>query len=92
MKLLLGALLVVIAWLQYEFWLGEDGYGALRARQAEAVEQRALIAELREGNRQLEIEALDLKEGTEAIEERARLELGMIKEGETFHIIVDAPE
>ena len=58
-------------------------------RQAEAVEQLEIIADLREGNRDLEVEVLDLKNGTEAIEERARSELGMIREGETFYIIVD---
>ncbi len=89
MKLLLVALLAIACWLQYQLWLGEDGYLALRARQVEANEQRDHIATLRESNRQLEVEALDLKNGHEAIEERARSELGMIREGETFHIIVD---
>ncbi len=89
MKLLLVALLAITCWLQYQLWLGEDGYLALRARQVEANEQRDHIAKLRENNRQLEVEALDLKNGYEAIEERARSELGMIREGETFHIIVD---
>ncbi len=89
MKLLLVALLAIACWLQYQLWLGEDGYLALRARQAEASEQRDHIATLRESNLQLEVEALDLKNGHEAIEERARSELGMIREGETFHIIVD---
>ena len=89
MKLLLFALVVATGWLQFQLWLGEDGYLALGARQAEATEQRSLIAGLRESNRQLELEALDLKNGTEAIEERARSELGMIREGETFYIIVD---
>ncbi len=89
MKLLLllaGALVVA---LQYQIWFGEDGYSALRARQAEISEQLDIIAELDLGNSVLEVEALDLKNGTEAIEERARSELGMIKEGETFYIVVD---
>ena len=89
MKRLLFALVVAVGWLQYQLWLGEDGYLALGVRQAEATEQRSLIASLRESNRQLELEALDLKNGTEAIEERARSELGMIREGETFYIVVD---
>ena len=89
MKRLLFALVVAVGWLQYQLWLGEDGYLALGVRQAEATEQHSLIASLRESNRQLELEALDLKNGTEAIEERARSELGMIREGETFYIIVD---
>ena len=89
MKWLLVALLAIAVWLQYQLWLGEDGYLALRARQAEAAEQREQIAKLRESNRLLEVEALDLKNGHEAIEERARSELGMIREGETIYIVVD---
>lgn len=89
MRLLLFATGAIVVWLQYQLWLGEDGWLALRSRQAEAAEQLEIIADLREGNRGLEVEVLDLKNGTEAIEERARSELGMIREGETFYIIVD---
>jgi len=89
MRLLLFAMGAIVVYLQYQLWLGEDGWLALRERQAEAVEQLEIIADLREGNRDLEVEVLDLKNGTEAIEERARSELGMIREGETFYIIVD---
>lgn len=89
MRLLLFATGAIVVYLQYQLWLGEDGWLALRARQAEAAEQREIIADLRAGNRGLEVEVLDLKNGTEAIEERARSELGMIKEGETYYIIVD---
>lgn len=89
MRLLLFATGAIVVWLQYQLWLGEDGWLALRSRQAEAAKQLEIIADLREGNRGLEVEVLDLKNGTEAIEERARSELGMIREGETFYIIVD---
>ena len=89
MRLLLFATGAIVVYLQYQLWLGEDGWLALRARQAEAAEQREIIVDLRAGNRGLEVEVLDLKNGTEAIEERARSELGMIKEGETYYIIVD---
>lgn len=89
MRLLLFATGAIVVYLQYQLWLGEDGWLALRSRQAEAVEQLEIIADLREGNRGLEVEVLDLKNGTEAVEERARSELGMIREGETFYIIVD---
>ena len=89
MRLLLFATGAIVVYLQYQLWLGEDGWLALRARQAEAAEQREIIVDLRAGNRGLEVEVLDLKNGMEAIEERARSELGMIKEGETYYIIVD---
>lgn len=89
MKLILFATGVIVVYLQYQLWLGEDGYFALRSRQGDATEQREIIADLRTENQVLEVEVLDLKNGMEAIEERARSELGMIKEGETFYIIVD---
>ena len=89
MRLLLFATGAIVVYLQYQLWLGEDGWLALRERQTEAAEQLEIIADLRDGNRDLEVEVLDLKNGTEAIEERARSELGMIREGETFYIIVD---
>ena len=89
MRLLLFATGAIVVYLQFQLWLGEDGWLALHSRQAEVTEQLEIIANLREGNRDLEVEVLDLKNGTEAIEERARSELGMIREGETFYLIVD---
>ena len=89
MKLMLFATGVIVLYFQYQLWLGDDGYFALRSRQGDATEQREIIADLRTENQVLEVEVLDLKNGMEAIEERARSELGMIKEGETFYIIVD---
>ncbi len=89
MRLLLLAAGAIAVYLQHQLWLGEDGWFALRARREEAAEQLAIIADLRRGNRELEVEVLDLKHGTEAIEARARSELGMIRDGETFHIVID---
>jgi cell division protein FtsB len=51
--------------------------------------QQDFNEKLKERNRLLEVEVIDLKTGTEAIEERARFELGMIGEGETFYLMVD---
>ena len=89
MKLMLFATGAIVLYFQYQLWLGDDGYFALRSRQGDATEQREIIADLRTKNQVLEVEVLDLKNGMEAIEERARSELGMIREGETFYIIVD---
>ena len=55
----------------------------------ELTAQRAANAELEQRNQYLEIEVLDLKNGLEAVEERARSELGMIGERETFYLIIE---
>ncbi|HEY9532158.1 MAG TPA: cell division protein FtsB [Burkholderiales bacterium] len=84
----LGALIVLI---QYPLWLGKGGW--LRAwemdRQLEA--QRAHNRLLEGRNAVLGAEVRDLKQGIEAIEERARYELGMVREDEVFFQIVEKP-
>lgn len=62
---------------------------ALNELNAEVESQRMLNAELEQRNRLLEVEVFDLKNGLEAVEERARSELGMIAEGETFFMVID---
>ena len=72
--------------------LQADGSFAEVWRLSQDVErQSAENAQLKERNQALEGEVLDLKQGLEAVEERAREELGMLKEGETFYQIVDEP-
>jgi cell division protein FtsB len=84
---ILGALLILI---QYPLWVGKGGW--LRAwdvdRQLEA--QRAKNSQLAGRNATLAAEVRDLKQGTEAIEERARQELGMVRNDEIFFQYVDA--
>jgi cell division protein FtsB len=91
MKLLAAILGALIVLIQYPLWLGKGGW--LRAWEMD----RHLEAQ-RAGNRQLEArnaalgaEVRDLKQGIEAIEERARYELGMIREDEVFFQIVEQP-
>lgn len=83
---ILGALLILI---QYPLWVGKGGW--LRAwevdRQLEA--QRAKNSALEARNANLAAEVRDLKQGTEAIEERARQELGMVRNDEIFFQYVD---
>ena len=57
--------------------------------QTELYAQRQINAEIEERNRLLEIEVVELKTGLEAVEERARSELGMIEKGETFYLLLD---
>lgn len=83
------ALLVLLVLLQYRVWIGEGSFTAV-SRLGELVEdQRNINEQLQRRNAQLEAEVRDLKEGGEAVEERARSELGMIAKDETFFHVVD---
>ena len=91
MKWLAAALCVAIVLLQYRVWFSEDGVRQLgRLRQAVAA-QGAENAQLAERNHQLAAEVRDLKTGLDALEERARSDLGMIAHNETFYQVVPAP-
>jgi cell division protein FtsB len=91
MKWLAGALAVAIILLQYRVWFSEDGVRQVgRLRQAVAA-QGAENEQLAERNRQLAAEVRDLKTGLEALEERARSDLGMIARNETFYQVVPSP-
>lgn len=88
MKPLAIVLATLLIALQYPLWIGKGSW--MRAweleRQVEA--QQAGLAKMRARNDALEAEVRDLKQGYEAIEERARLELGMIRKDETFFQVV----
>jgi len=89
MKVLLSTLALMFIILQYQLWLGEDSVRVLNSLDSELEQQRQLNGQLEERNRLLEVEVYDLKNGLEAVEERARSELGMIAEGETFFMLID---
>ncbi len=89
MKLLIGLLGVFVIVLQYQLWLGEDSVRALNMLEEEVQAQQTINSELKARNRLLEIEVIDLKNGLEAVEERARSELGMIGEDEVFYLIIE---
>ncbi len=89
MKILFGFLGFVIVVLQLQLWIGDDSVHSLHNLELELTAQRAANAELEQRNQYLEIEVLDLKNGLEAVEERARSELGMIGERETFYLIIE---
>ena len=80
---------VLILLLQYPLWLGKGGWLKVwdLDRQVEAQKQVNQQAQIR--NTVLDAEVRDLKQGTEAVEERARSELGMVKRDEVFFQIVD---
>lgn len=83
-KLVLLLAVVLIAGLQYQFWLGEGGYFPHQALTQQITQQAEVNDELKERNRILAAEVYDLKNGAEAIEEHARLDLGLVKPNETF--------
>ena len=83
-KVILGIAIVMIAVLQYRFWFGEGGYFPHQALLQQIQQQSDINDELKERNRILAAEVYDLKSGVEAIEEHARLDLGLIKPHETF--------
>jgi len=93
MRIVILILLVLLAILNHRLWLADDGgfqkvWLLQDAIQAQDSENRSL----KERNATLEAEVKDLKEGFAAIEERARIELGMIRQGETFfHILEGLP-
>ncbi|SFN58497.1 cell division protein FtsB [Xenorhabdus japonica] len=84
-------LLVLLGWLQYSLWLGKNGIHDYMQVKAEVDKQEANNLKLKANNEQLFAEVQDLrnlKGNLEAIEERARNGLGMIKQGESFYRIV----
>jgi len=76
--------LALIAALQYPMWLGKGGWLQVREYDRQLAEAREQNAKLRVRNEALDADVRDLKTGSEAIEERARSELGMMRQDEVF--------
>ena len=89
MKLLTIALLALIALLQHPLWLGKGSWLRVWEVDQQVRVQRETNQKLSLRNTALDAEVRDLKQGTDAIEERARSELGMIKRDEIFFQILD---
>ncbi|HEY6644004.1 cell division protein FtsB [Povalibacter sp.] len=92
MKFLAVGMLVLLAVLQYRLWLGDGGMREVARLRAEIAQQEVENTALRERNRTLAAEVQDLKKGTVAIEERARTDLGMVGQSETFYQVVTPRE
>ena len=78
-------LLLLLAGLQYRLWVGNGSLAQITDLTQQIADQRAENKVLLERNRVMDAEVLELKKGMETVEERARHELGMIKEGETLY-------
>lgn len=81
-------LIVLLIALQLKLWLGEGGMRDLHALRARIAAQDAENAKLKQRNQALSAEVQDLKHGQQAVEARARSELGLIKPGERFYQVV----
>ncbi len=91
MRLLHLTLLFLFGVLQYRLWFADNGMLDKHRLDKEIAEQQQLIADQQVKNEVLQARVDDLKSGNDAIEELARQNLGLIKPGETFFIMVDEP-
>jgi len=88
-RVVLLLLLLLLAVLQARLWIADDGYRAAWRLSDQVTAQARENAMLVERNRALKAEVADLKTGLDAVEEIARSELGMIREGETLYQVVE---
>lgn len=92
MRWLIAVLVVLIVVLQYRLWVGEGSLADLHGLKQEIALQEAEIKRLQARNQELQAEVEDLDAGLEAVEDRARSELGMIKPGEIFIQVIERPK
>jgi cell division protein FtsB len=88
MRILGAALVALIVLIQYPLWLGKGGWLTVWRLENKLEVEKAKSAKLESRNGALAAEVRDLKQGTEAIEERARAELGMLRSDEVFYQFV----
>jgi cell division protein FtsB len=81
--------MLLLAGLQYRLWIADGGLAHTHRLRTEAGAQRDENARLLARNAALDAEIRDLKSGVAAIEARARTTLGMVRDGETFYLIVN---
>ena len=91
MKILIAVLLLVLIGLQYKLWFGDGSLSEVVQLSRELETQKAKLQLLEERNRILEAQVLDLQNGLDAFEEKARNDLGMIKQEETFIQLIPNP-
>ena len=82
-------LLLILLGLHYRLWIGAGSWADVAALERKIEQQADKNERLVARNQLLEGEVISLKSGLDAIEERARSDLGMIKHNETFYLVVD---
>jgi cell division protein FtsB len=89
MRLLIAVLILALVALQFRLWVGEGSLAEVHGLKNEIAAQEDELVRLRSRNQELEAEVIDLRQGVEALEERARRDLGMIKPGEIFIQVIE---
>ena len=89
MKAVILLLVLLLGYLQYRLWFGDGNLVEVFQLRDEVEAQREENSQLQERNAVLDAEVRDLQQGHDAIEEHAREDLGMVKDGETFYQIVE---
>ncbi|MEY3759613.1 MAG: Cell division protein ftsB [Pseudomonadota bacterium] len=89
MKYLLSIITLLIILLQYRLWQGDGGIAEITTLQLRLDDFKEQVEEKKQRNETLYAEVEDLRKGQEALEERARDELGMMREGETFFQVLE---
>ena len=89
MKYLTYALIAFIVAIQYPLWMGKGSWLRVWEFSTKVDQQKEKNVQLATRNAGLDAEVRDLKQGIDAVEERARVELGMIKPGEVFYQVID---
>ncbi len=90
MRLITLALVALLLLIQFPLWMGKGGWLRVAELEGQVEAAQKKTEELKARNAKLESEVRDLKEGTGAVEERARSELGMLKQNEIFVQILGA--
>ena len=88
-RVVMAVLLVMLAGLQSRLWIGEGSFAHANTLQGQVTRKVADNSVKAQRNEILRAEIIELKSGLESIEEKARSEFGLIKEGETFFLLVD---
>jgi cell division protein FtsB len=83
-------LLVLLVMLQYRIWLGNGGLPQVLKLDGEIEQVQEQVEHLQERNQALDAEVLDLKTGLQAIEERARSELGMMHKDDVYYQVIES--
>lgn len=87
----IALLLLILVFLQYRLWAGEGSLAEAQTLKAKIAEQQKKNAQLATDNDRLMSQVASLKQGLDAIESRAREDLGMVKSDETFYLLVEQP-
>ncbi len=88
MKLVIAVMVLLFFVLQYELWFANGGVISAMKLKHHIVNQQAVNQKLKQRNQALIADIKDLKKGEQAVEERARSNLGMVKKGEMFYQVV----